>query len=43
VDVTTISSGFDVTTANLFVGLCVTSGASDAITIQQVLTEVWNL
>lgn len=43
VDVTTISSGFDVTVANLFVGLCITTGASDAITIQSVLTEAWNL
>lgn len=42
-DVVTISSGFDVTVPNLFVGVCVTSGASDALTIQQVLTEVWNL
>jgi hypothetical protein len=43
VDVTTISAGFDVTVASLFVGLCITSGASDAITIEQVLTECWNL
>jgi len=43
VDVTTISAGFDVTVANLFVGVCITSGAADAITIQQVTAESWNL
>lgn len=41
--VNTISAGFDMTVANLFVGLCITTGALDAITIQQVTTEVWNL
>jgi hypothetical protein len=40
---TVVSSAFDVTVANLFVGVCITSGASDAITIQQCITEVWNL
>jgi hypothetical protein len=39
----TISSGFDVTVANLFVGVCITTGASDAITIQQCVAEAWNL
>ncbi len=39
----TVSAGFDATVANLFVGLCITSGASDAITIQQVMSEAWNL
>lgn len=39
----TVSSGFDVTVASLFVGVCITTGASDAITIQQVLAEAWNL
>lgn len=43
VNVTTVSSGFDVTTANLIAGLCITSGASDAITIQCVTAEAWNL
>jgi hypothetical protein len=37
-----VSSAFDVTTPT-FVGVCITSGASDAITIQQVITEVFNL
>lgn len=40
--VNTVSSAFDVTLPT-FVGLCITSGASDAITIQQVMTEVFNL
>lgn len=43
VSVTTISAAFDVTTANLIVGLCITTGASDAITIQIVTAEAWNL
>lgn len=43
VDVTTVSAGFDITVANLFVGVCITSGAADAITIQQMIAEVWNL
>lgn len=43
VNVTTISSAFDVTTASLIAGLCITSGASDAITIQCVQAEAWNL
>lgn len=38
-----ISSGFDMTVADLFVGLCLTSGASDAITIQQMQAQAWNL
>jgi hypothetical protein len=41
--VNTVSSGFDVTVANLIVGVCLTSGASDAITIQQVTAEALNL
>src|SRR6266568_2090483 len=32
VDVNTISAGFDVTVAGLIVGICITTGASDAIT-----------
>jgi hypothetical protein len=43
VDVTTISGAFDVTVANLFVGVCITSGASDAITIDQCKAECWNM
>ena len=34
---------FDITVANLIVGLCITTGASDAITIQQVTAEAMNL
>lgn len=40
--VNTISSGFDVTLPT-FVGLCLTSGTADNITIQQINTEVFNL
>lgn len=43
VAVNTISSGFDATVANLIVGVCITSGASDVITIQQVSAQAWNL
>jgi len=41
--VNTVSSAFDVTVANLIVGLTINTGTSDAITIQQVLSEAWNL
>lgn len=41
--VNTVSSTFDVTTAGLKVGLCLTSGASDVITIQQVTAQALNL
>lgn len=41
--VNTISGAFDVTVPNLIVGLCITTGASDAITIQQVDAEAVNL
>ncbi len=40
--VNTVSSTFDVTAAS-YVGLCITTGASDAITIQQVNAEAWNV
>jgi hypothetical protein len=43
VNVTTVSAGFDVTVSNLIVGLCITTGAADAITIQCVTAEAWNL
>lgn len=42
VDVTIISSAFDVTTPTN-VGVCITSGASDAITIQSCIAEVFNV
>lgn len=41
--VNTISAGFDVTVADLIVGVCITSGAADAITIQLVQAEAINL
>jgi len=41
--VNTISSGFDVTVASLIVGVCITTGASDAITIQQVIAQAFNI
>jgi len=41
--VNTISAGFDMTVANQIVGVCITTGASDAITIQLVQAEAWNL
>lgn len=40
---TVVSGAFDVTVANLIVGVCITTGASDAITIQQVIAESGNL
>lgn len=43
VNVNTVSSGFDVTVASLKVGLCITSGASDAITIQTVQGFAYNM
>jgi hypothetical protein len=43
VNVNTISSPFDVTTALLKVGVCLTSGASDAITIQTMSAIAYNL
>lgn len=42
VNVTTVSSAFDITTPTN-IGLCITSGALDAITIQLVASEAWNL
>lgn len=41
--VNTISAAFDVTVADLFVGLCITSGAADAVTFQVVTAEAWNI
>lgn len=36
----TTSAAFDMTTADLILGVCITSGAADAITIQQVIAEM---
>jgi len=41
--VNTVSAGFDTTVANLIVGLCLTSGTGDVITIQMVQSECWNI
>jgi hypothetical protein len=41
-DVDIQSSAFDVTTPT-FAGVCITTGASDAITIQNVFARAWNL
>lgn len=43
VNVNTVSAGFDMTVANLIVGVCVTSGASDALTFQLVQAKAWNI
>lgn len=42
-DVNTVSAGFDTTVVSLIVGVCVTSGAADALTFQLVSAEAWNL
>jgi hypothetical protein len=42
VDVTTVSAAFDITTPTN-IGLCLTGGASDSVTIQLVIAEAWNL
>lgn len=41
VDVNTVSSAFDITVPTN-IGLCLTSGAADAITIQACVAEAWN-
>lgn len=41
--VNTVSSVFDVTTASLIAGVCLTTGSSDAITVQQVTAQAFNL
>lgn len=41
--VTTVSGSVDVTVASLIAGLCITTGASDAITIQAVTAAAENL
>lgn len=43
VNVHTISAAFDLTVASTIVGICITTGASDAITIEQVITDTRNL
>jgi hypothetical protein len=42
VDVNAVSAGFDMTAVTT-AGVCVTSGASDAITTQLVLAEAFNI
>ena len=42
VDVTTISAAFDVT-APTNIGVCLTGGASDSVTLQLVMAEAWNI
>lgn len=39
----TDSSTFDLTTANLILGVCITSGASDSLTINQVSSQAFNV
>jgi len=41
--VNTVSAAFDVTIASLIFGVCVTAGASDALTFQMVQSEVINV
>lgn len=43
INIVKISSVFDTTVANLIAGLNITTGTSDAITIQLVQSESWNL
>lgn len=38
--VNTVSAGFDMTVEDLIIGVCITSGVADAITIQQVIAEI---
>lgn len=42
-NITTVSAGFDLTVANLIVGVCITTGLADVITIQMVKAEALNL
>ena len=41
--VNVVSGSVDLTVANLIVGLCITTGASDVVTIQLVQAEAWNV
>lgn len=43
VNVNVVSAAFDVSGANLIIGVCMTSGAADAITFQLVQAEAWNI
>jgi len=43
VAVNTVSGTFDVTVANLFLGVCITTGSLDVITIQFATGEAWNI
>lgn len=38
-----VSAPFDMTVANLNLGICVTPGASDNLTFQMVMSEVWDV
>lgn len=42
VDVTTVSAAFDITTPTN-IGLCLTGGAADSVTLQLVVAEAWNV
>jgi hypothetical protein len=41
--VNTISAGFDTTVAGMNIGVCITSGSADVITIQLVQAEAWDI
>ena len=41
--VNVISGSVDLTVANLIVGLCITTGSGDAVSIQLVQSEMWNV
>jgi hypothetical protein len=41
--VNSVSAGFDMTVANLIVGICFTAGASDSLTFSMVQAEAWNV
>ena len=41
--VNTISAGFDMTVANLQVGVCATTGTGDVCTVQVVMSEAWDI
>lgn len=43
VSVNNVSAGFDMTVAALIAGVCITSGAADAVTIQLVTAEALNI
>lgn len=43
INVNTVSAGFDMTTANLIVGLTATPGTGETYTFQMVQAECWNI